>query len=287
MIPVLLTKIKTGDGVTLDGIYIKPKQKGNTALIWLHGLGSKFYSSQTLLKELSDTCLKKGIDYFKFNTRGHDLANWEKVTKTGFGGASFEKFEDCIHDIRAIIRFAKKLGYKNIVLAGHSTGANKALYYLYKTRDKIVKSLILLGPLSDHPAMIKQIGRIRLKKALAIAKKLNRKNPLLLMPQEYGVYTARRYLSLYYPGTNEDVFPYHNLKAGWKELKSVKQPVAVIIGSSDEHLDRPAKKFIDIFRKNAKSTKSFYGIIIKGVNHNFRGKEKELTREIMRFIRTH
>ena len=132
MIPVLLTKIKTREGLVLEGIVVEPrrKDKNKTAIIWLHGLSSKFYSGQTLIRELSSVCRRAGVGYFKFNNRGHDVADWENA---GMIGAGFEKFTDCVLDIRAMILFAKKLGYKDIILAGHSTGANKALYYVYKT----------------------------------------------------------------------------------------------------------------------------------------------------------
>jgi alpha-beta hydrolase superfamily lysophospholipase len=134
MLPVYLTKIKTRDGVTLEGIAVLPRRKSNTALVWLHGLSSRFSSGQTLIKELSAACQKSGIGYFKFNNRGHDIVNRDLPEK--LGGAGFEKFEDCVLDIRAMLNFAGNLGYKKIILAGHSTGANKALYYLYKTRDR-------------------------------------------------------------------------------------------------------------------------------------------------------
>jgi pimeloyl-ACP methyl ester carboxylesterase len=281
MIPVLLIKIKASDGVTLDGIYVKPGKKGGTALIWLHGLSSRFSSGQTLIKELSAACQKNGIGYFKFNNRGHDIVN--KDVKN-LGGAGFERFEDCIYDIRAVILLAKKLGYKKIVLAGHSTGANKALYYTYKTKGRSVGGLMLIGSLSDV-TVGREMGIRRLEKALRIAKKLYRKNRHKLMPQEFGIYTAERYLSLYRPGGREDVFPYHNPKARWQELKSVKVPIAVVVGSRDEHLDRPAKNLVETFEKNSVNTKSFSGIIIKGANHGFYRKEKGLTHEILKWIK--
>lgn len=287
MIPVLLTKIKTRDRIALEGIAVLPRKKSDIAVVWLHGLSSRFSSGQTLTKELSHACAKQGIGYFKFNTRGHDIATRDGENMIGAG---FEKFEDCIFDIRAMIRFSKSLGFKKIILAGHSTGANKALYYCYKTRDAAVKKLILSGPISDIAGEIKKIGAQKLQKAVKIAEHLAKKDPLTFMPQKYGIYTARRFLSLYRPGSPEDVFPYYDSyealprKNPWKELKSISIPVAVIFGSRDEYLDRPAKKLMEIFRKNTASTRDFRGIIIERANHGFRKTEKELTKEIMKTI---
>ena len=279
MIPVLLTRVKTSDGIALEGIAVLPKRKGNTALIWLHGLTGRFSSGQTLIEELSSSCVKNKIAYFKFNTRGHDIIS--RGSKQKFIGGAFEKFEECVHDIDAVIRLAKKLGYKKIILAGSSTGANKALYYQYKKKNPAVKGIILASAISDMSSW-KTGDAKKMSRAIKIAKQTKNKNALL--PQEYGMYSASRYLSLFEAGHAEDVFPYHNPKANWKELKSVRVPIAVIIGSQDEHRDRPVKNIIEAFRKNAVSAKSFSGIIIKGAKHGFQKHEQELAREIIHWI---
>ncbi len=283
MIPVLLMNIKTRDGVVLDGIIIQPRKKLDTALVWVHGLTSFFYSSQPLIRELSGLAAKDGIGYFKFNTRGHDVVA-RGQGKHALLGTIYEKFEDCIHDIRAMIAYAQKLGYQKIILAGHSTGANKALYYLYKTRDPSVKGLVLLGAASDISAEIKRVGKSTFEKDLCLAQRLNRRNPFALFESKKYLFTAQRALSLFTAGAAEDVFPYYNPKASWKELRNIRVPIAVIFGSRDECLDRPAQRIIDIFRANVPLAKSFSGVIIKGADHGFRGKEKELAQEIMRWI---
>lgn len=283
MIPVLLTAIKTQDGIALEGIVVRPERHSKKALIWLHGLTSRFSSGQPLIRELSGLLTKNGIGYFKFNTRGHNIAS---RGPKGLIGSGFERFEDCVEDIRALIRFARELGYRKIILAGHSTGANKTLYYAAKTRDRTVKGIILVSPGSDRAGELRRIGSNALARRLTIAHRIARKNPRAIMPPSVGFFgTARRYLSLYAAGNTEDVFPYHNPRARWTMLKRIRIPVAVVIGSRDEHLDRPAKNLIEAFRANARSTKSFEGIIIRDARHGFRKREKELARTIVRWVR--
>lgn len=284
MLPVLLTKIKTRDGISLDGIYVKPKRKSDTALIWIHGLASYFSSGQTLIKELSELCQKNGIGYFKFNTRGHDIVV-RGQGKHKLLGTLFEKFEDSVLDIKALAGFAKKLGYKNIILAGHSTGANKATYYLYRTKDRNIKEVLLIGSLSDIAGEIKRVGKRKFLKNLEVAKKLYKKDPFSFFISKGFLYTAYRYLGLYTPGKAEDTFPYYNPKANWKALGSIRQPIAVIIGSRDEHLDRSPEKFIEAFRKNAQKTKNFNGFVVKNAGHNFVKKEKELAKIIVGWLK--
>lgn len=183
-----------------------------------------------------------------------------------------------------MIRYARAQKYKNIILAGHSTGANKALYYLFRTRDSSVKGLMLLGPVNDKAAGLKKFGRAALARGITLAEKLRRKDPDSLMPQSYGIFSAARFLSMFRAGEAEDVFPYLNPSAGWKELESIKRPLAVVFGSRDEYLDRPAQKLINVFLSHAPLAKSFSGVVIKGARHNFRGKEKELSRAIIQWI---
>ena len=284
LLPVLLTRIKTDDGIILDGIAILPRRQSDTALIWIHGLGSNFSHGQPLTKELSRLCTNNQIAYFNFNTRGHDVVNRDTPSGKGLQGAGFEKFEECVVDIRAMIRFARQHGYKKIILGGHSTGANKALYYLYQTRDRDVKGLILLGAVSDISAGRKKFGIAGHARGVTLAEALIRKNPQALMPQSYGIISAARFLSMFRPGETEDVFPYLDPTADWKELKSIRVPLAVIFGSRDEYMNQPTQKLIEIFRAHAPLSRSFSGVIIKGADHGFKGKEKELSQQIIHWV---
>lgn len=285
-IRVLLTRVKTQDGVTLDGIYVPPKRKSKIALIWVHGLGSRFSSGQKTIKELSSALSRAGIGYFKFNNRGHDEVNRDGRGKKKLQGKAFEKFEDCVKDIRAVINFGRRIGFKKFILAGHSTGANKVLYYLSKTKDRSVSGLMMASGLSDISAFAKDIGMRELKRHVRIAERLARKNPILLVPEAFGIFSRARYLSLFQPGRNEDTFPYHSPGGTWKALRNIRVPIAAILGARDEYLDRPAKELIRILQENAMNTKKFSGVIIKGANHGFHKKERELSRAIIDWIKT-
>lgn len=284
MIPLFFTRIKTHDGISLHGVVVHPSKKSGMALVWVHGLGSSFSLGYNRIAEMTRRVSASGMAFFAFDTRGHHLVAYGEE-KGPLLGAGFEHFEDCIRDIRAVIGHAKKLGVSRIILAGHSTGANKALYYLYKTRDPAVRGLILAGAVSDIAAGRKKFGPAGLARGVALAQKIVRKNSKELMPQKYGIFTAQRFLSAFRQGSTEDVFPYLNPKAGWKELKSIRVPLAVIFGSRDAYLTRPASQLLNIFRTHALSTKSFTGAIITGADHGFKGKEKELTRTIISWIR--
>src|SRR5260370_1037962 len=121
------------------------------------------------------------VGYFKFNTRGHDV-----VAGRGrrLAGAAFERFGQSLADIRAMIAFARRRGYTRVVLAGHSTGANKVLYYT--ARDRRVAALALLGPISDIAGEVKRIGGPALRRRVARAERIARSDPVGLVPRAWG-----------------------------------------------------------------------------------------------------
>src|SRR5262245_54140018 len=132
-VPVSLVRARTRDGVWLDGVMVEPRRRRNVALVWVHGLGSAFASGQPLIRALSSRLKAAGVAYVKLNTRGHDRV---ALADRRLAGAAFERFPESVEDIRAAITLARRAGYSRVVLAGHSTGANKALHYAARARDR-------------------------------------------------------------------------------------------------------------------------------------------------------
>jgi alpha-beta hydrolase superfamily lysophospholipase len=283
-VAVSLARLTTRDGVWLDGVMAEPRRRRGAAFVWVHGLGSVFSSGQPLIRELSTQLNAAGIGYFKFNNRGHDV-----VARRGklLAGAAYERFGQSVEDIRAMVAFARSRGYSRVILAGHSTGANKVLHYAARARDRRVSHLILLGPISDVAAEAKRIGERDLHRRVAAAERIARRDPQALVPREWGFWSARRYLSLFRPGGDEDVFPYYRPGARWTALRSVRVPVAAIVGSRDEYLDRRPQELLEAFRRNASRARSFTGIVVPGARHGFQNRERELADFTVRWIRTH
>ncbi|MDO8558600.1 MAG: alpha/beta fold hydrolase [bacterium] len=284
-----IERISTEDGLTLEGIVAKSKnRRKKMAVLFVHGLGGS-YGNAVRNKELARACVKNGMAYAIFNNRGHDVVSSFRKKFSGknisskhiYGGMAFEKFEECIFDIRAMLKFLEKIGYPKVVLLGHSTGANKVLYYFYKTKDKRVRGLCLAGPLSDIVIEKQSLGR-KFYQTLKKVKKFAKRNPDSLLPPSITsrIMTARRYLSLHTPGGAEDTFPYAYKGRGFRELKTIRIPVSVILGEKDSYLDRPAKDLIKVFKKNTLRAKTFHGVSIKGGDHSYYGREREFANAV-------
>ena len=279
-VPVSLVTARTRDGITLAGLMTEPRRRRGLALIWVHGLGSTFANGQPLIAALARRLGAAGIAYLKLDTRGHHV-----VARAGtrLAGAAFERFGESVRDLRAMIDLARRAGYPRVILAGHSTGANKVLHYMARTGDRRVAGLVLLGPVSDVAGEMKRVGARELRRRVAAVERIARRDPDALVPRAFGFYGARRYLSLYRPGEAEDVFPYY--RAGrWSALRTIRVPLAVIIGERDEYLDRPAAAVVETFARHATAARSFTSIVIPGALHGFAGQEDPLAQALVRWI---
>ncbi len=281
LIPVQLTQVTTTDGVDLAGIVIQPKRHTRLAIIQVHGLNSSFTRGHEITRCLGAYCLRQGIGLFKFNNRGHDILA-KAGTRLAGGGA--EKFTDCLKDVDAVIALARQCGYSQFILSGHSTGANKALYYTYKGRTKLA-GLMLTGPMSDISGAYQTEGKTKIKRLVAQAERIARRNPQQLISNDGNIRTAARTISLLKPGQAEDVFQYYR-HGTWSALRSVCCPLLVVIGEHDQHLDRPVDNCLVAFGVQATRAQSVTLRSIPGADHGFRGKEKLVVHVTEDWLRT-
>ena len=90
-----------------------------------------------------------GIDFIYAQTNdalGEIETYNTKIGKKELIGSWNERFSYTDEDIDAYLDFATK-NYRNVILAGHSLGANKVIYYLARHHDKNrVKKFILMSP---------------------------------------------------------------------------------------------------------------------------------------------
>ena len=141
-----LVQVATRDGLRLHGALHQPPAHADgprEAMLLLHGAGGSFYSSG-LFTGLISRLVKDGITVLAVNTRGHDAVSTAGSRK--YFGAAFEVVDDCRHDIAAWVEFLTGRGYEQIVLAGHSLGAIKAIYCLAYEPSASVRRVIAISP---------------------------------------------------------------------------------------------------------------------------------------------
>ncbi|MBQ8120032.1 MAG: alpha/beta fold hydrolase [Ruminococcus sp.] len=140
-------KVPTQRGVLLDGVLFGSGE-ADTVMIAITGIHGNFYSNP-FYYNIGNTLNGGGIDFIYAQTNDAFGQIETMNIRTGESeliGSWNERFEYADDDIDAYLTFAQEQGYKHIILAGHSLGANKVIYYLSRHHDERVEKFILLSP---------------------------------------------------------------------------------------------------------------------------------------------
>lgn len=263
-------------------------------IIFVHGLGGNAFSSHRLITPLADS----QTAVVTFSNRGHDqIASIKKIDnrkKNGYSritaGEAMEIFTDCVDDIQGAVNYVLSVSPKTaIYLAGHSTGCQKSAYYLSRTgKQKFIKGVILLAPMSDYAGALKFDKDGNLKLAIGAAKDLVKKNQpqKLLAPDVWPEITsAQRFLSLATPESQEEIFCYCQQNKTPSVFRKIKIPTLIVLAEKDEYRDRPVKKLAHWFEKNSKSKKLSVNIVPSSP-HNFYKYESQVLGAIKNFIQS-
>ncbi|MEK7141017.1 MAG: DUF1749 domain-containing protein [Patescibacteria group bacterium] len=286
-----LVEIVTKDKLVHQGIYFAPKKPRKRAILWVHGLTDNFYGDMGILEAFVDTLGEEGWGIASFNTRGHDvIASVKKIDRTTPKGhtsltlgASYENFSECICDIEAGISFLARNGFDEVVIAGISTGANKVCYYAGTQKDPRIAGILLVSPLSDVPIESRSKHyKDDVKRMKALMKQ--KKGESLISDISYMPLTPSRYLSLFDPGGNEDVFDYYSPQPKLSAFSRIQQPLCVVLAGSDEYTDRPVIDILHILKEHTHSS-NFQGSIIPDAFHSFGGKERVMIDSILQWMK--
>ncbi|MBI5151831.1 MAG: alpha/beta fold hydrolase [Candidatus Pacebacteria bacterium] len=288
-----LIEIITPKKYVLNGLWFGSLQ-AKKAIICLHGLGSNMFSNHAFLLPLvqDDTAV------LVFNNRGHDdIASIKKIDqrkKRGFvkieAGAAKEVFVECADDIQGAIKTAKAQGAQQVFLLGHSTGCQKSVYYMSKKHTQSdIAGVILLSPMSDYAGAKHLTPPNELDVATRTAQQyVKNGKPHDLLPSSVWpeVVDAQRFLSLYTPKSDEEVFSYAHPEDVPHSLHRLKVPTLVVLAEKDEYRDRSIKKIATWFATHLHISKAKVEIISRA-NHSFFGNESDVVTRIqswMRFI---
>jgi predicted alpha/beta-fold hydrolase len=108
-----------------------------TLIIMVHGSGGSYARApnSTLSRSLSGN----GFAALAINTRQHDDKR------------NTDNFFDISRDIDASVQTARALGYRSIVLQGHSLGTIQVLFYAATNWEHDIKAVVQLSAIADLP----------------------------------------------------------------------------------------------------------------------------------------
>jgi len=132
--------IKTIDEFQVDASLWQPSSKqpaDTTLIIMVHGSGGSYQRAPE--SALGWRLAAKGYASLAVNTRQHD----DKINT--------DNFLDVRRDIDAAVQVGRALGYKSLVLQGHSLGNIQVQFYAATNWDRDIKAVMLLGAFGNLP----------------------------------------------------------------------------------------------------------------------------------------
>jgi pimeloyl-ACP methyl ester carboxylesterase len=140
-----LISVQSQDGIVDGGaIFAAPTNSTKpVAIIWVHGWGVNFY--QPAYVKIGRALAEQGYTCITVNTRMHDLGNvpgyqdGKRIRGGGYWGVASEE----VRDLAAWIDFAEDLGFKQVVLVGHSAGWAAVRSYQAEKQDPRVIGVVL------------------------------------------------------------------------------------------------------------------------------------------------
>jgi len=272
-----LVRFDATDDYALSGLLYEPRRRTQRAIVWLHGTGgaSIFDSRRTNL--LAAEFTRRGFAFFPFNNRGAHLMRRN-------GGMAYERIRDCVFDIDGALRELRRRGYRDITLAGHSTGANKIAVYDHRKPRNTVKRYVLLAGGDDTGLTYEQLGDRRFRAALERARSL--KNSQELVPRALSPLPIswRSFYDMNNPDGDYNVFPFGEVirarrisrRPLFRYVRAIRKKTLIVYGESDEYCYGDVSRCVSILADAIGPKPNFELAIMADADHGFGGREGEV-----------
>ncbi|MBS6252587.1 MAG: DUF1749 domain-containing protein [Clostridium sp.] len=281
------------DGIILDGLLYKSKERTNKVILAVHGMSSNCMKKRDQV--ISKKANENNIDYFCFNNRGSELVKYTRRNIEGkkekfIMGTSFEDVTEGYEDIVGAMIKLKELGYEEIYLQGHSLGCTKIVYSYNELKEEqddlinMVKGVILLS-LVDIPQTLKFYLRENFNKYLEYAEEQEKQNkPNELMPKESFIHPISVKTFLRYARDNKEIdFAGYGRDTKLEKLNNIDVPLFMRWGNENEMILQRAEELVDIVNNILKNENKDIDYI-DGANHGYENREEELAEQIIKFI---
>ncbi|WGE48989.1 alpha/beta fold hydrolase [Actinobacillus equuli] len=277
--------ITTQSGTVLHGVLFPAETQAKTVVIAITGIHGNFYSNP-FYYNIGETLSKAGVDFLYAQTRNafgkmqevNALTNEPEII-----GSFNEDFAKTIEDLTAYLDFAEQQGYENIVLAGHSLGANKVIYYLSETQDPRVSKFLLLSPanVTHLTNFVSEPGRAYIRQMVEKGQGQN------LLPFElFGWLPATAdtaYQWLYSPLLNN---VHVETDGDFSQVENISHSGALLIGTLDRFTYGDPSGFLRNINNHFTNSQANELIFIENTGHTYQQKEQELADKIRDLLTT-
>lgn len=283
-----IIRVKTPRGIELKGA-MWGSDRMNTVVIMMSGICSNVFQND-LLTSTGGLLSKNNIAFIA----GHAMDAFSCIAYSDFStgkqkytGVVYDDFSLVYEDVEAYVKFARDLGFKNIILAGHSLGSNKIIHYLGNTSDNFVDYFIVSAPV-DLAHWFEVMPNV--KECIELAKKFVDENRgTEILPYLFGGFSpmsAETVLS-FYNAFNLKNCPVISNNGETASLFNIKVNGSFVIGEKDSLTDGNPEGFMVKLNSYCKHPERNQLIVIPDASHIFYGKDKEYAQTILECVEKH
>ena len=282
------------DNLNLIGLLHTPKKKTDTVVISIHGITSNCLKRRDDI--LAQKCTELGIAYFGFNNRGHEIiSSYGRIEDNTMKlyGSGGESIYDSYYDIKGAMLEMQKRGYSKIILQGHSMGCTKIVYtyneFLNNNETTMLDAItgVILLSMVDIPTALKQVLGKDYKKIISyfeLLKKRGKGDRLVVLDESTPPVRPNSILEYAENNKKIDFAKFGDNRTTFKELNNIKVPLFMRWGNVNELIFQGADELVQHLNEKIKNENKDI-LYIAGANHNYTGKEEELGKQILNFIR--
>ena len=274
--------VATKRGVVLNGVLFRKQEEktADTVMIAITGIHGNFYSNP-FYYNIGDTLNGADIDFIYAQTNdafGQIRTLNVHTKKEELIGSWNERFSYTDEDIDAYLTFAQNQGYEHIILAGHSLGANKVLYYLSRHHDPRVDHFFFLSPANLSYMM----SGVTDREKQMIRDQVGRGDGKKMLPFPFmGWVTciADTAWDWQFSGLLNNV---HTSRDGdFSQAEKVTHSGALIVGTYDNFTDGDPSEFLKNLNDHLPTRDRNRLIFIERTGHTYQGKNQEVADDIL------
>lgn len=274
--------IITKRGSILDGVLF-PAMGADTVVIAITGIHGNFYSNP-FYYTIGETLNEAGIDFIYAQTAdafGEIPTHNVKTGQEEVIGSWNEDFNNTDDDIEAYLNFAEEAGYKHIILAGHSLGANKVIYYLSRHHDPRIEQFILLSPanLEHLTSVVTEGEKILIRDYVASGNGQKRLPFPLLGWLPCVADTAHQWV---FGNILNNV--HVEEEKDFSQVEQITHTGALLIGTYDRFTYGDPTGFLKTINDHMPRAKENKLIFIQNTGHTYSQKEQEVADSILKLV---
>ena len=274
--------VPTRRGSVLNGVLFRPEENKNTdtVMIAITGIHGNFYSNP-FYYNIGDTLNGGNIDFIYAQTNDAfgqiETVNVNTEKKETIGSWN-ERFSYTDEDIDAYLTWVCEEGYEHIILAGHSLGANKVIYYLSHNHNPRVEHFFLLSPAN----LTYMMSGVTAREKQIIRNQVERGDGDKMLPFPFMGWVeciANTAYDWQFSGMPNNVHTAHD--GDFSQAEKITHNGALLVGTYDNFTDGDPSDFLRNLNAHMPSSDQNKLIFIEKTGHTYQMKNQEVADDIL------